>query len=509
MWLGLEKRRKKIVCTRAVLKGIAFYDDEDILLGDSTQAFLEYDDDKCGGDSTQKFLEYDDYHFRDISQSAENPQQYKEGNPMDVDVCKAKQLKQTSIDSFLVDKNHYGRVVQRQSLRKEGNKDSSESSRVSDDLLAIPGPSGVHHVNTVSGIHVDSDSSKKNIVPEDMLAIPVPSGVQQVNTVSDSHDDSGIIIHKKRSSLCKKYQGEQIIFEATVNPSGFASSVWGLLLINLINTVRRLITEILQRSTVGLSPHDLIRICVFAPGLDYPISTCLHNVAAMTVETLLYEICKVLQSKKNLRLDEKLIFDVVTIKRPRGAGKKPVLNIGIDRLRKKSVISIPFDDEGICCARAIVVGHAAATNHPKYNSIRNGKWPLQKTLALQLHQNSGVPVSACGLDEIKKFEQFLNVQIHVISSENFNKLIYKGVEKTLKLYLWHHDNHYDLIKSMSGFLGKKLYCSHCDKGYEHYWEHRCENRCNECYSENCVGNTPEHVGIVSVRLNRKNVLIDT
>ncbi|GBL87083.1 hypothetical protein AVEN_218775-2 [Araneus ventricosus] len=114
----------------------------------------------------------------------------------------------------------------------------------------------------------------------------------------------------------------------------------------------------------------------------------------MTVETLLYEICKVLQSKKNLRLYEKLIFDVVTIKRPGRAGKKPVLNIGIDRLRKKSVISIPFDDEGISCARAIVVEHAAATNHPKYNSIRNGKWPLQKTLALQLHQNSGVPVSA-------------------------------------------------------------------------------------------------------------------
>ncbi|GBM07442.1 hypothetical protein AVEN_26506-2-1, partial [Araneus ventricosus] len=283
-------------------------------------------------------------HFRDISQSAENPHQYKEGNPMDVDVC----------------------------------KDSSERSRVSDDLLAIPGPSGVQHVNTVSGNHVDSDSSKRNMVTEDMLAIPGPSGVQHVNTVIDSH----------------------------------------------MTRVRRLITGILQRSTVGLSPQDLVRICVFAPGLDYPISTCLHNVADMTVETLLYEICKVLQK--------------------------------IDRLRKESVISIPFDDEGICCARAIVVGHAAATTHPKYNSIRNGKWPLQKTLALQLHQNSGVPVSACGVDEIKKFEQFLNVQIHAISSENFNKLIYKGEEKTLKLYLWHHDNHYDLIKSMSGFLGKNF-----------------------------------------------------
>ncbi|GBO21511.1 hypothetical protein AVEN_97228-1, partial [Araneus ventricosus] len=118
----------------------------------------------------------------------------------------------------------------------------------------------------------------------------------------------GIIIHKKKSRFCKKYQGEQLIFAAMANPAGFAFSVWDELLINLIDTLRRLIEEILQRSTEGLSLQDLIRICVFAPGLDYPISTCLNTVEEMTVEKVLYEICKVLQSKKTLRLHEKLKF---------------------------------------------------------------------------------------------------------------------------------------------------------------------------------------------------------
>ncbi|GBN82249.1 hypothetical protein AVEN_159756-1 [Araneus ventricosus] len=89
-----------------------------------------------------------------------------------------------------------------------------------------------------------------------------------------NNDKKGIIIHKKKSRFCKKYQGEQLIFEAMANPAGFAFSVWDDLLINLIDTLRRLIEEILQRSTEGLSLQDLIRICVFAPGLDYPISTC-------------------------------------------------------------------------------------------------------------------------------------------------------------------------------------------------------------------------------------------
>ncbi|GBN82248.1 hypothetical protein AVEN_159755-1 [Araneus ventricosus] len=143
----------------------------------------------------------------------------------------------------------------------------------------------------------------------------------------------------------------------------------------------------------------------------------------MTVEKVLYEICKVLQSKKTLRLDEKLIFDIVTVRRPIGAGRKSILNIEVDRLRKKSVVAIPSDNENICCARAIVVGHAAITKNRQYNSIRNGSKPLQKTLALKLHEHSGVPIGPCGLDEIKKFEELLDVQIHVISAEHFNKII--------------------------------------------------------------------------------------
>ncbi|GBM73572.1 hypothetical protein AVEN_140209-1 [Araneus ventricosus] len=106
-----------------------------------------------------------------------------------------------------------------------------------------------------------------------MLAIPGPSGVQHSNTESDFHDDSGTIIHKKKSRFCKKYQRKQIIFEAMANPAGFAFSLWDELLINPINTLRRLIGEFFQRSTEGLSLQDLLRICVFAPGLDYPISS--------------------------------------------------------------------------------------------------------------------------------------------------------------------------------------------------------------------------------------------
>ncbi|KAF8779592.1 hypothetical protein HNY73_013706 [Argiope bruennichi] len=56
-----------------------------------------------------------------------------------------------------------------------------------------------------------------------------------------------------------------------------------------------------------------------------------------------------------------------------------------------------------------------------------------KRLTLKLYEESGVPIEPCGQNEIKQFEEFLDVQVH-ISAEHFNKVIHKGVEKTQTLF---------------------------------------------------------------------------
>ena len=102
-------------------------------------------------------------------------------------------------------------------------------------------------------------------------------------------------------------------------------------------------------------------------------------------------------------------------------------------------------------------------------------------MALELHQQAGVPVGKCGIEDIKKFQEVLpGFQILVVSKDHFNAIIYSGPEAEKKIYLYFHDSHYDVITSMSAFLSKVYYCTTCNKGYDHTEDHKCNNVCHAC-----------------------------
>ena len=95
-------------------------------------------------------------------------------------------------------------------------------------------------------------------------------------------------------------------------------------------------------------------------------------------------------------------------------------------------------------------------------------------------------------------ERFLAAVEHVVQSNdhftlddsvNVNLLlcglIYSGPEADKCLYLYHHDNHYDVITSMPAFLARKQYCHKCKKGYDKITDHPCGDLCKLCHMQNC------------------------
>lgn len=56
--------------------------------------------------------------------------------------------------------------------------------------------------------------------------------------------------------------------------------------------------------------------------------------------------------------------------------------------------------------------------------------------------------------------------IVILSAEHFNAIIYEGPKKDKQIYLYLHQNHYDIITSVSAFLGKNYCCLECKKGYD-------------------------------------------
>ena len=47
---------------------------------------------------------------------------------------------------------------------------------------------------------------------------------------------------------------------------------------------------------------------------------------------------------------------------------------------------------------------------------------------------------------------------------DFNGIVYHGPTAEKKIYLYYHDNHYDVITSMTAFIKRIYFCASCYKG---------------------------------------------
>jgi hypothetical protein len=56
-----------------------------------------------------------------------------------------------------------------------------------------------------------------------------------------------------------------------------------------------------------------------------------------------------------------------------------------------------------------------------------------------------------------------------------NEIMYIGAQKEKKNFLFYHDKHFDVIRTLSGFYGKANYCFQCMKAYETFINHPCNN----------------------------------
>jgi len=250
---------------------------------------------------------------------------------------------------------------------------------------------------------------------------------------------------------------------------------------DVLSTLKKLFKAIIVELTKTSKTDDLVRLTVQTPSLDYPIVIPFMKVIELTVDRFMSEIERVLQSNEDFVIDESLLFDVTLVDMPNGGAQKRCKFINTEKFLadKKCIIRIQNDDD-LCCARAIVTAKARLDKHDKWESIRKG-FKIQEQLAKQLHDTASVPLGKCGVDEVKRFQNNLpGYQIHVISQEHFNGIIYAGPEAANKIFLYYHDGHYDVITSMSAFLSRNYFCIKCNKGYDHKEDHKCYNVCHAC-----------------------------
>ncbi|CAG2196236.1 unnamed protein product [Mytilus edulis] len=184
---------------------------------------------------------------------------------------------------------------------------------------------------------------------------------------------------------------------------------------------------------------------------------------------------RLLNSAEELNLEE-VIFEVTIIPNKRGKGK--ALKI-LDVINKKSIIKIKNDDT-ICLSRAIVTSLASNKllenfTNSQLKHIKEGR-PLQKRVAEDLHEQSEVEIKKEGndLEDLKAFENYLNIRIIVFTSNSTEYIVYNGNEEyNEQIYLYYHDEHFDTITNITGFLAKRKFCKVCLIGYTE--QHTCKD----------------------------------
>ena len=256
--------------------------------------------------------------------------------------------------------------------------------------------------------------------------------------------------------------------------------------------------HLLNDITGGMNEKDQVRFVLRSVQLNAPISLPFMPVLQLTPERIFSQIERVVQSNQDFRLNDTVIVDIIHIETPRGSGRKRIhLDIEEFLENKRSIIKIRNKDD-LCLARALVVAIAKIEKDPKYKSIVDSRGACQGKEARKLHEAANVPLGPCGITEVEMFQKYLTCyEINIISADHNNAIIYPSTptkpsaSNVKPIYLYLHNNHYDVITTISGFLSGSYFCHKCRRSYDHATDHICPDMCKSCRSLNCTVKDPK------------------
>ena len=334
----------------------------------------------------------------------------------------------------------------------------------------------------------DDDELIRNINEDEVLA-QMGRGEKRKN---DDEEEEGQDYYVRES--VKKYYSKKFGITATDHKIRFNNVLTDFDLLESYESTQKIFHHLIEDVTWDMAPNDQVRFILRSDQLETPISIPFLTVEQLTTERVFSQIERVIQSNQEFRLNDTVTIDINHVKAPEGRGKsrrkRTTLNIRDHLKEKKSVIRINNTDD-FCLARALAVSIARIEKDPKYEQIRKSHNYIQLDRALDLHVAANVPLGPCGMNEVKLFQNYLtNYQIVIVSGDHDNSIIYPpqppGTDEKPIISLYLHDNHFDVITKLPGFLSRSYFCRRCLKAYSNTTDHVCPTMCGSCRAFGCV-----------------------
>ena len=191
------------------------------------------------------------------------------------------------------------------------------------------------------------------------------------------------------------------------------------------------------------------------------------------VAALFDRLAQALNSNEQFEMDDSFQVSITQVHHaPQGSGRPRRGKPGhptMDMLTRnsKSIIRINNRDE-LCCAQSPCGRQSSRGPAPETQSHSEGKGPLQRTLAWDLHREANVPLGPCSYDALTAFSQapsLAGYQILLVDAARSFHITTFGALQDKQLILLHHQGHYDVITKLPGFFGSSYVCAHCWKPY--------------------------------------------
>ena len=217
--------------------------------------------------------------------------------------------------------------------------------------------------------------------------------------------------------------------------------------------------------------------------LKKPISFPFKPAQAPTTECILSEVQRVVQSNQHFRLNDTVDVNVIHVSMPSGGKGRKRTDVSLEKhLEKKRAVVRIQNKVDLCMARALVVAKAKVDDDPQYKSIVKHQRPMQTRLAQELH---ATPTFLWVRVVSKKPNGFKctspSIKLTLYRKSTTTRL-FTTVRTKTRIYLYMHNNHYDMITKMPGFFARTYYCHECKKAYNNLETRLCPNTCKCCGS---------------------------
>ncbi|XP_077198782.1 uncharacterized protein LOC143839922 isoform X2 [Paroedura picta] len=249
---------------------------------------------------------------------------------------------------------------------------------------------------------------------------------------------------------------------------------------NAIDEVSRGVQEILDDINDRIEEGDAVQMRLDGEGFQNPLFSFKKSKDHMDASEFLDFVASMLQSNREILLNDTLRLTVTISQPPRGGALRKIKSIpysSIVERKRRFLIDFSSDSHNLCFAAGLI-------GVMKRNENQNDATLLEA--ARKLHSELGWSTQKkVGLNDIAIVEDHLKVNIQVVLCSDKGWHIFKTQPQRYpdSHFILLHNEHFYGVINIKAFMGSRNFCQHCHHIYNH--KHNCSAFCRMCATSEC------------------------